>query len=212
MKNPYTGTVALSFLQTLGISVLPEMIRRFHQRYPLVDIQLHQSNIFTSLQKLLHREIDLCLISSFDPYPEVTWYPLFKEELYLYVPAGHRLAARTQVALSELSKEHFIGFKEGLGMRKLINGFCGQAGFTPLVTFEGEDVSTLAGLVSAGLGVTLIPSFHGVSSDKIKKIPISEPYCYREIGLAWLHGNPLSPSAELFRSYVIEENLTPGND
>lgn len=205
LKNPYTGTVFLSFIQTLGVTILPEIIRAFNEKFPRVEIRLYQNKVLPSTRLLLKREIDLCLVSSFDPHPDITWHPLYQEELFLYVPANHRLASRSQVALSELSEDHFIGFKDGLGMRKLVNGFCEQAGFVPAVKFEGEDVSTLAGLVSAGLGVTIIPSFHGISTGKVKPIRISEPFCYREIGLAWLNGNPLSPSAELFRSYVIHE-------
>jgi DNA-binding transcriptional LysR family regulator len=67
----------------------------------------------------------------------------------------------------------------------LINDFCKKTGFTPKIKFDGDDVSTLAGLVSAGLGITIIPAFHGVSPDKIKQISISESDCQREIGLVY---------------------------
>ncbi|MEH7148468.1 LysR family transcriptional regulator [Priestia megaterium] len=204
LKNPYTGAVSLAFLQTLGISILPEIISNFNKRYPYVEIQLYQNKILNSIQQLLNREVDLCLISSFEDNPDITWHPLMDEELFLYVPANHRFAERSSIALSELSDDNFIAFKEGLGMRETINNFCKEAGFTPLIKFEGEDVSTLAGLVSSGLGVTVIPAFHGISSEKIKQISISKPYCYRKIGLAWLNGKSLSPSADLFRMYVIE--------
>lgn len=204
LKNPYTGAVSLSFLQTLGLTILPEIISKFYKQYPQVEIQLYQNKIINSIQMLLNREIDLCLISSFNNHPNITWHPLLKEELFLYVPANHRLAGRSSVSLSELAEDQFIGFKEGLGMREIMNNLCEKAGFTPVVKFEGEDVPTMAGLVSSGLGVTIIPAFHGISPKKIKQISISEPYCHREIGLAWLKENTLSPSAELFRTYVIE--------
>jgi DNA-binding transcriptional LysR family regulator len=204
LKNPYTGTVSIAFLQTFGISILPEIIRNFNEQYPRVEIQLYQNKILSSIQQLLNREVDLCLITSVVDHPEIIWYPLFDEELFLYVPANHRLAERTSVSLSEIAEDHFIAFKKELGMREVINNFCEEAGFTPVIKFEGEDVSTMAGLVSSGLGVTIIPAFHGISSEKIKQISISKPYCHREIGLARLNGNTLSPSGELFRNYVIE--------
>lgn len=204
LKNPHTGTVSLAFLQTLGLTILPGIISNFHKQYPHVEIQLYQNKAFDIINQLLNREIDLCLIGTFDANPKLKWYPLLDEELFLYVPANHRLATRTSVALSELSKDSFIGFKKDAWMREVTNSFCEKAGFTPAVKFEGEDVSTLAGLVSSGLGITIIPAFRGISSKRIKQISISEPYCHREIGLAWLNGNTLSPSADLFRKYVIE--------
>ncbi|MFB5281722.1 LysR family transcriptional regulator [Peribacillus sp. Hz7] len=204
LKNPYTGNVSLAFLQTLGITILPEIISSFNKQYPHVEIQLYQNKTLSSIQQLLNREVDLCLISSFEHNPNITWHPLMDEELFLYVPANHRFASKSSVALSELSDDNFISFKKGLGMRGVINNFCEKAGFTPRIKFEGEDVSTLAGLVSSGLGVTIIPAFHGISSNKIKQISISKPYCHREIGIAWLNGHTLSPSADLFRTCVIE--------
>lgn len=205
LKNPYTGTVSLAFLQTLGITILPELICHFNKQYPHIEIQLYQSKTLHSIQQLLQREVDLCLISTFDDDPNIVWHSLFDEELFLYVPANHRFAERTVIALSELYEDNFIGFKKELGLRELIDNFCEKAGFKPIIKFEGEDVSTLAGLVSAGLGVTIIPEFHGISSEKIKQISISDPDCRRKIGLVWLNGNTLSPSADLFRTYVIEK-------
>lgn len=205
LKNPYTGTVSISFLPTLGLMVLPEMISHFNKQYPNVEIELYENKIFYSVQQLLNREVDLCMITKVTNHPQITWQSLFDQELFLYVPAHHRLAERTSISLSEISGEHFIAFKKELGMREVINNFCEQAGFTPIIKFEGEDVSTLAGLVSSGLGVTIIPAFQGISSEKIKQVAITNPYCHREIGLAWLNERKLSPSSELFRNNIIQQ-------
>jgi DNA-binding transcriptional LysR family regulator len=204
LKNPDTGKISVAFLRTLGVTVLPELIHSFNRKYPRVEIQLIQSTILRSVELLKAREVDLCLISSYAFPPGIEWHPLMEQELFLYVPANHRLAARDFVDLKEIGGESFVGFREGLEMRERINHFCRKAGFTPVMKFEGEDVSTLAGLVSAGLGVTLIPEYQGISESKIKKISVRNPRCYRKIGLTWLKDNPLSPSAERFRSHVIE--------
>jgi len=204
LKDPYTGTISLAFLPNLGISILPEIIRRFHMEYPQVEIQLYQNKILDSVDQLHKREVDLCLISRVGDQQGIIWHPLFEEELFLYVPASHRFAQRTTVTLQEIGSDPYIAFKKELGMREIINHFFAEAGISPAIRFEGEDVPTMAGLVSAGLGVTIIPQFNGISSDKIKRISISEPRCFREIGLAWLKGGTLSPSAVLFRDFVID--------
>lgn len=80
----------------------------------------------------------------------------------MYVPANHRYAGRTSIALKELSEDGFIGIRKGLGIRVAIDGFCREAGFTPQIKFEGEDIPTIAALVSSGLGVTIIPAFQGI--------------------------------------------------
>lgn len=203
LKNPFTGTVSIAFLQILGITVLPDIIGDFYKQFPKVNIQLYQNNIMNSIQLLLSRKVDLCLITPVN-HIHVRWHHLLNEELFLYVPTNHRFAERESINLSEISEENFIAFKQELGMREVINKFCEDAGFSPNIKLEGEDVPTLAGLVSVGLGVTIIPAFHGISSEKIKPIPISNPYCHRKIGIAWLNGLKLPPSVELFKKHVIE--------
>ena len=53
LKNPYTGTVSIAFLQTFGISILPDIIRNFNEQYPHIEIELYQNNIFSSIGQLL---------------------------------------------------------------------------------------------------------------------------------------------------------------
>lgn len=204
LQNPFTGTVSFSFLLTLGVHIVPQIISHFNEEYPDVELEIHQSSSMISIQQLLDGEIDFCLIGPIEPDPNIVWNLLFQEELFAYIPANHHLAEKTSITLDELANDHFIGFKKGIGMREMTESFCQQVGFTPKIKFEGEDVSTLAGLVSSGLGVTIIPEFSGISSDKIKKLAISNPYCQRQIGIAWLKGKAYSPTAQLFRNYIIE--------
>ncbi|MGM9924995.1 MAG: LysR family transcriptional regulator [Bacillus sp. (in: firmicutes)] len=202
LRNPYTGTVSFSFLLTL-MHIVPDIISHFTKRYPEMNLELHQSSSALSIQQLFDGEVDYCLIGPVDHDSNIIWRLLFEEELFVYVPADHPLAARTLISLAELREEHFISFKKGIGMRETTENYCKQVGFIPKIKFEGEDVSTVMSLVSSGLGVTLVPEFNGIASDKIKKIAVSHPSCCRAIGIAWLKGKALSPTAELFKDEVI---------
>ncbi|MCS7463948.1 LysR family transcriptional regulator [Paenibacillus doosanensis] len=205
MKDPYTGTVSLAFLMTFGLSVLPEVISSFNRRYPQVEFALYQNPTTSIIEQLVQSEVDLCIVGPLDSMKGIAWHKLIEEELFVYVPAAHRLAEAKAVALAELADEPFIGFKRGYGMRTLTDRFCAQSGFEPSIRFEGDDVATVAGLVSSGLGVALIPSFSGIDPGKIRRLRVSQPQCRREIGLAWMKDRTLSPAAELFRSFIMEE-------
>ncbi|MBB6734559.1 LysR substrate-binding domain-containing protein [Cohnella zeiphila] len=205
LKDPSTGTVSLAFVMTVGLSLLPDFIGKFNQSYPRVELLLHQNTTTAIVQKLLDREVDLSIVGQLEPPHSLVWHKLVEEELFAYVPAGHRLAGRDSIKLEELGQDPFISFKKGYGMRTLTERFCKQAGFVPNVVFEGEDVATVTVLVSSGIGVTLIPSFSGIASGRIKRLRVTEPACRREIGLAWLKDRTISPSAELFRSFLIRQ-------
>ncbi|MBO7746815.1 LysR family transcriptional regulator [Paenibacillus sp. MWE-103] len=203
LRDPYTGTVSLSFVMTFGLSFLPDFISSFNRLYPQVKLQLFQNTTAAIARQLQDGEADLSIVGSLDHRNQLEWHKLLDEDLFAYVPAKHRLADRESIRLEELAGEPFIGFKKGYGMRDLTDRFCAQAGFAPQVVFEGEDVATVSVLVSSGIGVTLIPSFRGITPSKIKKLRVEEPACRREIGLAWQKGRTLSPAAELFRSFII---------
>jgi len=205
LKDPYTGTVSLAFVMTFGLSFLPDLIREFNQAYPQVVLQLLQNTATIINKQVLDGEVDLSIVGMTDHMQHLAWRKLLEEELFVYVPADHRLAGRESIRLAELANDPFISFKQGYGMRTLTEQFCREAGFAPNVIFEGEDVATVSVLVSSGIGVTLIPSFTGIASRKIKKLRVTEPSCRREIVLAWRKDRSLSPSAELFRGFIFNQ-------
>ncbi|TRY24893.1 hypothetical protein FOI68_15320 [Brevibacillus sp. LEMMJ03] len=99
--------------------------------------------------------------------------------------------------------ESFIFLKKGYALRDTTDGLFRQLGITPKITFEGEEVATAAGLVAAGLGVSLLPDV-GLDKSKIVYIPIRQPACKRVIGIAFSKERYLSPAASQFKQFVID--------
>ena len=73
------------------------------------------------------------------------------------VPAGHRLAGRTEVELAELAGEVWVGAAASDACGHIISGICAAAGFAPDVQHHCREWDAVAALVAAGLGVSLIP-------------------------------------------------------
>src|SRR5699024_11428133 len=82
---------------------------------------------------------------------------LFTENIVALLPKYHPISEFLSIRLRDLRNEPFVLFPMGYVLREMIMTICQQMGFTPKVAFEGEDVDTIKGLVSAGLGVSLIP-------------------------------------------------------
>ncbi|HBF36741.1 MAG TPA: LysR family transcriptional regulator [Firmicutes bacterium] len=211
MNNPATGVISLAFLVSLGLNILPEVIGQFNRQYPGVEFRLYESVTPFILKDLINGKVDLCLTSPFENQSGIAWHKLLDDALYAYVPVTHPLASRSSICLAELRDEPFIGFRKNYDMRSLVGEFCRQAGFLPQVKFEGGDIATIVGLVSSGLGVAVIPKFSGAEFSKVKCLPIEEPVCQREIGLAWLRERMLPPSATLFRDFVVHTFEKRGN-
>ena len=200
--------VALSIFST---PLLADLLSAFRVEYPRVSFRLslqHTSSAREIQQQLEWGEADLCITMAPIKHPDITWLPLFTEELYLLVPVGHPLAGRQRIDLCEVAHETFIGLKPGTIMRDLTDGFCRQAGFVPTVAFEGDDPSTISGLVGAGLGVGFVSAFswayYQAYSARTKAVclQVVEPRCQRTIGLAWHETHYLSHAARAFRAFV----------
>ncbi len=203
LLDPGYGEVSVGFMPTLGTYLIPNLISSFQVDYPNVNFRFKQNANDSLLAQLESGEIDFCLVSSIEDNPQVQWIQLWSEELFIIVPSHHRLAHCESVTLQEIADEPFVLLEKGNGLRGITDQLFHEAGISPKVTFEGAEVHTIVAFVAAGLGVTLIPDFKGIDWDKISRIRVHSPNCQRVIGLAWLEGRYLSPSAKRFQQFII---------
>jgi len=203
LLHPDHGSISLSFLHSLGSNVVPGLLSKFLEKNPDIQFKLYQNATTFLLDQLEADEIDLCLCSPVATRENIEWEPLFTEQLFVIVPTGHCLANRSSIALYEIKDEPVITFKKNYGLRILADQLFMEAGLSPIITFEGEEIITVAGLVEAKLGVALIPHVFGLDTTAIVFLPISKPQCQRTIGMAWMKKRYLSPAAQKFKDFVI---------
>src|SRR6202021_2218023 len=149
-----SGTVSLGFLHSLGIELVPRLIKEYCRKHPKIQFTLLVQRSGEMLMKeLAAGNIDLCLSvpGMFGP-SDVRWNHLLDEELLIAVPQTHRLAARRTVSLRELSSEPFLVLSPEHTLRIIFDRVCADASFLPNIAFEGMDVATLRGLFLAVLG------------------------------------------------------------
>lgn len=203
LLKPDQGVVSLGFLHTLGTTLVPDLIGSFQQEYPNISFQLKQNHSYWLLERLKSGDLDLCLLASIKPENPIQWIKLWSEELFVFVPNDHPLASRESITLNEIAGERFILLKKGYALRMTVDELFEKANIQPNIMFEGEEATTAAGFVAAGLGISILPDLKGLDQSKITKIRVSWPECQRVIGIAWIKGRFLSPVAETFKQYVI---------
>lgn len=204
LVHPENGEIALGFLHTLGTSLIPDLIGTFRLDSPSARFQLIQNHSYSLLEYLDAGVLDLCIIAEpTETKLPIQWTPLWSEEIFAYVPLGHRLAGQKSILLEDLAGEPMIFLKKGYALRRTTDSLFQQIGMTPPVMFEGEEAATAAGLVGAGLGVSLLPELRGIDTSKIVQLQIREPACYRVIGMALVEGRYMSPAAQRFQAFVL---------
>lgn len=197
--NPDTGIARLAFLDSMATSLVPRLLREFHQHAPGVRVVLRQEPAHEILRDLATGAAELAITSP-QPRGEFGWLPLQQERLQLVVPPSHRLRRRRRVGLGELADEEFITTPAGFGHRSLVDGLLAEAGISPRISFESADLATIEGLVAAGLGVAVVPEQFAGQTGSIG-IPLTAAGARRTVGLIW-PDRDLAPAAMRLLDFV----------
>ncbi|MBB6669878.1 LysR family transcriptional regulator [Cohnella nanjingensis] len=207
LTNPESGVVSLAFLNVLGTRLVPMLVRSFRERHPGIRFELNQGTCEDNLKRLAAGGCDLIVSAPRCGEDGIAWGPITDFKVDLVVPAGHPLSGRDSVTLGALAGEPFIGLKNQCGLRLAMDRMFGKWGFDPLVAYEAEDLPTVAGFISAGLGISLLPRTAGVKLEGIEWVKLDAEDNEFEVGLEWKEKRYLSPAARLFRDHVLEKNL-----
>jgi LysR family transcriptional activator of glutamate synthase operon len=198
------GTVALGFLHSLGVATVPELIRQHHDRFPAAKFELHQRSGHALLGDLASGLTDVCLSypMTFEQSQDVTWKPLFTQQLYAVVHREHPLATRQLIGFDEISDQPFVALDRDHTLRKIFDDACSRHGIAPTIAFEGTDITTLRGLIGARLGVGILPCASTPSPD-IVEIAVDDKQLVRPIAVGWMANRYLPPSAASFRDSAL---------
>ncbi|PKW26134.1 DNA-binding transcriptional LysR family regulator [Phycicoccus duodecadis] len=215
LVDPESGVVTLAFPLSLGSWLVPSLVGAFRREHPRVHIALERTVVGEhgrASTQLSTRRADLELTAHRVAGQGIAWQRVLVEPLVLAVGLGHRLAGRDRVALAEVADEPFVMRAAPSGMREQVRDLCRGAGFEPDISVEAADLPTIHGFVAAGFGVAVVPA-QGLPTPttfaRTRLVPLTDPEAHREVGLAWVEGRPLLPSAVTFRRFVLASGEHP---
>lgn len=204
--DPERGTIHIGFPSSLANYTLPTIISTFREKYPDVKFKLNQGSYTQLTERVIEGTIDLALLGPLPQDKRLKGEVLFSEKMVLLLPKHHPLSSKKRVHLRELYNEPFISFPKNFVLREEIVDVCRQNGFEPNVPFEGEEIYTIKGLVSAGLGITLLPesSFVDGIPRSTVLIPKIEPEVRRTVGIITPANRELLPTEKIFYQFIID--------
>ena len=222
-STAHDAEVALSYAtdnerRILDIGSIPVMVpygitgllHRFEKEHVNVRLRITEGEADQLKDMLRNRTLDLAFIRKWDgdasqdgDDTEFATSEFAEDRLAAVLPAGHPLAMRPSIRLSELANEEFLLLPKGTVMNALITDACAVEGFVPEVRYRGTRAENIIDLVGRGMGVSLLmrTSASYLTRSGVSIVDLEQPIVTR-IMLYRLRDREPSPEALKFLEYV----------
>ncbi|SEV96065.1 LysR substrate-binding domain-containing protein [Luteibacter sp. 329MFSha] len=213
----FTGQLRLAYAVSVSFHrALPETLLRFSHAAPGVSLHLGEMLTGAQYDALLSGQIDVGLLRA---RPEgvanarqLNVEVIDHEPLVIALPAGHRLAKRDAIRMTELATERFVAppRAHAVTLTDRLGLLANKAGFHPNIRQEAQQIPSLLPLVAAEIGVALVPaSLRAVKLDGVAFVPVDDPEAHLLLAAASRVDNT-SPVLESFLRTVREARAKLG--
>ena len=206
------GEVTIACVPSTVYYFLSRVIARYHERYPKVRVKVFDAGANEVLTVVSRGEADFGLNFVGGQEPDIEFTPLLEERFVAACRRDHPLAKKRRVAWSELGQYDYISVSKASGNRLLLDQALANLPGRPQSIYETQHVTTMLGLVEAGLGVAAVPSIAmpGADHPLLVSVPLVDPVITRKIGLIRRKGRSLSPAAQQLFEFFLEMKTRRG--
>ncbi len=208
------GTLSLSVSSVIGEVWLPRFLSGFHRAHPRIHFLVDQSDSDNVEQVVLSNHTDLGLLGK-RPNPALASRVLFTDRMVLITPKTEAFQSRHErsdsLALDDILEEEYIWRESGSATRNRFEQELkkkGRLNKLPHFTALMSNIEGIKSAVEEGLGVSVISELAALAHSHNRSYLIfhfQDLELSRQFYLVWNKNIPLSPLAEAFRDFVLEE-------
>ena len=156
LRDVERGTLSIGTAPTIGTYVLPELLQRFNEQFPGVEVSIRTGRSEDVMALVLADEVQI----GFERYlthPEIETVALYEDEIFLMSGADHPFARRSSVSLTEVVRDSVIFYDERSSYHALSIGIFRDTGVAPRHTLDVDNLEMAKHLVMYGLGLAFLP-------------------------------------------------------
>ena len=190
------GRARIAALPSLAAGWLPGLLAEFHRRHPGIALAVSDELSESCIERVRSGRADFALAAIRSTSPELRADPFCSDRFHLVCRRDHPLAARKRVGLQDLTGVPFLHLAGSSSVRQHLEAALGTQSLQ--AEMELEQLSTVAGMVRAGLGVSVVPTlalFHFDHPDLVTR-PLHAPGLKREIFVVRRRDRSLSLAAQ----------------
>lgn len=203
------GEVVIACVPSAVYYFLPQVLKEYHARYPKIRVRIIDDSANAVLESVTRGEADFGINIIGTQEPEIDFQAILTESFVLACRRDHPLANKRKVTWAELAEYDYMTVDKSSGNRLLLDLALANSNVRLNWRYEAKHISTLVGLVEAGLGIAVVPRL-SMPIDKhatLITVPMTEPTVERTVGLICRRGRELSPSAR--QLYQLIEKTWP---
>lgn len=186
------GRLRIGMIPTIAPYLLPSVMGTLSRLHPELDVHVREATTQRLIDELADGRIDTAILALPVAEPSLTEVPLFSERFLLVQPKGDRKPPPAAEALREM---RLLLLEEGHCFRDQALSFCNAHASGPRELLDASSLSTLVQMVSAGMGVTLIPEMAVSVETRSAAVAVtrfSGPQPSRTVGMIWRRTSPLA--------------------
>jgi LysR family hydrogen peroxide-inducible transcriptional activator len=185
LKREVVGRLSVGVIPTIALFVLPKLIGEFQRQHPKVVFEIFEDTTENLATRLEDGSLDLALASTCGETTGLKLHSLGDEPLWLLLPRKHRLAKRKMIKWSDLESEKFLLLHEVHCLAVQVCTYLEKNHLHPELTVRGAQLATIARMVAAGMGVTVVPQLMIESefTSGCVALPFAAPAPVRELNL-----------------------------
>lgn len=201
-QSVVSGPVTLGVIPTIAPYFLPTRIAVFSRKFPQVALNVVEDVTVHLLDRLRAGLVDLAILALPTRGHDLDCFPLLTERLYAILPKAHPLARRRSLTMKELREEPFLLLRDDHCFRETAMEVCKRARIMPQIVFESGQFSSILGMVSAGLGISVVPEMALERRQDCSFVLVADQRASRTIGVASVKGHFLGRAPQAFLDFL----------
>ena len=189
----------LAIMCTIAPKQLLQMLSRFRTNHPEVRMQLTDGEPQLLEEKLINLLIEAaiyCRPGHREPDPRLNYLPLFKEQMMIILPEGHRLSKQRSIRIRDLAGEQYVQrafceFGEMIDFRDMVDKVSEADGGRCEAVYKSDRDDWVLGMVASGFGFGFLPRYSIIHYGIIAR-PLVDPEYWRNIHLVTVRDKPQS--------------------
>lgn len=194
------GTIRLSFISFVSYSFLPALVRRFKERFPEVELVLHEATSDVQIAELLEGKLDAGIIIA-PPrgalHSPLRYRAIERDKLVVAVPEEWVISGRVVPRGGKLDFDALCDLpvilfprQSAPALHDLVTRYFAERDAVPVAGQQAVQMQTIINLVSAGLGIAFVPStMRRLVRPGVAYFRVAEKQPEIEIGFAWRSAN-----------------------